>query len=129
MKRVPWLGVMILFFLLSACGASTKQNTPAPQNTVSTIEGPEWIKNIVATYEQAPVGNPPRSIWQYTYKGQTVYYFPPQCCDQFSMLYDANMQVICAPDGGLTGKGDGKCPDFIQERKDEKLIWKDVRKH
>jgi hypothetical protein len=88
---------------------------------------PEWVNNLVATYEKEPVGNPPQSIWQYEYKGQTVYYVPPQCCDQFSTLYDANGIVICAPDGGLTGHGDGKCSDFFQERRNEKLIWKDPR--
>jgi hypothetical protein len=128
MKRFIWLGVLFLLILLSACAASTRQNTPVPQNTLAAIEGPEWIKNLVVTYMKDPVGNPPRSIWQYSYKGQTVYYFPPQCCDQFSMLYNAKMQVLCAPDGGITGKGDEKCPDFFQERKDEKLIWKDARK-
>ena len=55
------------------------------------------------------------------------YYVPPQCCDQFSTLYDADGAVICAPDGGITGRGDGKCPDFFQSRTNEKLFWEDSR--
>jgi hypothetical protein len=86
-----------------------------------------WLKNLIAGFEKLPVGDPPQSIWRYEYKGQTVYYVPPQCCDQYSTLYDANGIRICAPDGGITGLGDGKCPDFFQERKDEKLIWQDPR--
>jgi hypothetical protein len=42
-------------------------------------------------------------------------------------LYDAGGDMICAPDGGLTGKGDGKCPDFLSIRKNEALVWKDTR--
>ncbi len=78
-------------------------------------------------FKNEPVGNPPQSIWQYEYNGQTVYYVPPQCCDQFGQLYDASGTLLCAPDGGFTGRGDGKCPDFFKVRTNEVLIWKDSR--
>jgi hypothetical protein len=110
---------LILLFVVSII-LSCKHST-------STEENPEWIHNLIAKYESEPVGNPPQSIWQYEYQGQTVYYVPPQCCDQYGTLYDVNGDIICAPDGGLTGRGDGRCPDFFQERKKEKLIWKDTR--
>jgi hypothetical protein len=45
----------------------------------------------------------------------------------FSSLYDAKGNVICAPDGGIIGTGDGGCPDFISQRTGEKLIWEDPR--
>jgi len=61
-------------------------------------------------------------IYSYTYRDQTVYYFPPQCCDIPSVLYDKNCNIICNPDGGWTGGGDGLCPDFFSERTDELLI-------
>jgi hypothetical protein len=35
---------------------------------------------------------------------------------------------MCAPDGGFTGKGDGKCTYFFDARTNEKLIWEDERK-
>jgi hypothetical protein len=88
---------------------------------------PKWIQNLVTTYRREVVGNPPQSIWQYEYNDQTVYYVPAQCCDQFSTLYDSSGEVICAPDGGFTGRGDGKCPDFFQLQKNEMLIWEDSR--
>ncbi len=44
-----------------------------------------------------------------------------------STLYNENCNVICSPDGGLTGSGDGQCSDFFDTRTDEKLIWEDVR--
>jgi hypothetical protein len=116
MKYIIILSSILLPLFLIGC-----THSPSPD------ENPGWVKNLVSTYEKDSVGNPPRSIWQYEYKSQIVYYVPPQCCDQFSTLYDANGLVICAPDGGFTGHGDGKCPDFFQERKNEKLIWKDLR--
>ena len=106
---------LILFTILAAnCNSS-----------VSSGENHEWVKNLILKFETEPVGNPPQSIWQYEYKSQIVYYVPPQCCDEYSNLYDKNGEFICAPDGGITGRGDGLCPDFFQDRKNEKLIWKD----
>jgi hypothetical protein len=88
---------------------------------------PFWVDSMISRFQEEPVGNPPQSIWRYEYNGQLVYYIPPQCCDQFSVLFDVGGRIICAPDGGLTGQGDGHCPDFFQERKNEKLIWHDHR--
>jgi len=94
---------------------------------VNTPENPEWINDMISEFQTQPVGNPPQSIWQYTYMGEVVYYVPPQCCDQFSTLYDKDGNVICAPDGGITGSGDGRCSDFFEVRENEKLIWQDNR--
>lgn len=103
------------FILIISCSQSTEPDMP------------DWVENLIVDFESQPLGNPPQSIWQYTYKDQIVYYIPPQCCDQFSALYDKTGLFICAPDGGFSGAGDGKCPDFFSERKNEKLIWKDTR--
>ncbi len=96
-------------------------------DSTSPDQNPEWITKLIWEYEREPVGNPPQSIWRYEYKGQIVYYLPAQCCDQFSSLFDKDGNLICAPDGGFSGRGDGRCTDFFLERKNEKLIWKDSR--
>jgi hypothetical protein len=44
-----------------------------------------------------------------------------------SILYDANGKLICRPDGGIAGSGDGKCPDFLAKRKDGWRLWADSR--
>jgi hypothetical protein len=95
--------------------------------TVEEQTIPEWVRNLIARFESEPVGSPPQSIWEYSYHGATVYYVPPQCCDQFSTLYDENGAVMCAPDGGIAGGGDGQCPDFRNTRSNERLIWIDGR--
>lgn len=115
MKTNFAIAVIVIGFLWSC-----SQSTPPNQN-------PEWVTRLVAKYLSEPVGNPPQSIWRYEYKGQIVYYVPPQCCDQFSVLYDAGGKVLCAPDGGFSGTGDGRCADFNSERKNEKLVWRDPR--
>ena len=93
----------------------------------TSTENPEWIEDLILQFKNEPVGNPPKSIWRYSYNDQTVYYVPTQCCDQYSTLYDENGNILGAPDGGITGGGDGKITDFFTERSNEKLIWKDNR--
>ena len=88
---------------------------------------PQWVKELINQYQHAPVGNPPQSIWKYDFRGGEVYYVPPQCCDQYGLLYDSNGTIICYPDGGTGWGGDGRCQNFFQERKDEVLIWRDAR--
>ncbi|MBI4648812.1 MAG: hypothetical protein HY738_20035 [Bacteroidia bacterium] len=71
--------------------------------------------------------NPPAKVLEYTYNGMTVYYIPPYCCDEMSELFDDKCNLICHPDGGFSGNGDGNCSDFFQNRTDEKLVWEDKR--
>jgi hypothetical protein len=89
---------------------------------------PEWLAILIKTLESEPVANPPARITQFEFRGQTVYYLPPRCCDIPSTLYDAQGAVLCSPDGGFTGRGDGKCTDFFSTRTNERPIWSDKRK-
>ena len=93
----------------------------------SSSNNPEWVDQLIERFETELVGNPPQSIWRYEYKAQLVYYVPAQCCDMFSTLYSADGEVLCAPDGGLDGRGDGQCADFRSQRTGETLIWEDAR--
>ena len=86
-----------------------------------------WQADLIHRLEIEPVTNTPTTLIQYGYKGQVVYYVPPRCCDIFSDLYDADGNVIGHPDGGITGQGDGRVPDFLVERENERIVWKDQR--
>ena len=123
--RVLFYLVTIFLFLVAACSSVTQTENPQPQST--QIEIPAWVSRLIEQYKGEPVGNPPQSIWRYEYRGQVVYYVPAQCCDMFSTLYDADGNEICAPNGGITGKGDGRCDDFLSQRIQELLIWQDPR--
>lgn len=80
---------------------------------------PNCVKKLIRNSTGAP-----QAVWKYQYKKETVYLVIPDCCDQYISLYSSNCSFICAPSGGFTGKGDGKCPGFYQEAIDGVLIWK-----
>jgi hypothetical protein len=108
----------LVCLLLVSC---THQNPTAPQGH------PEWLTTLIRGFEGQPVANPPLSVTRYDYKGQVVYFVPQRCCDVFSDVYRADGTVLCHPDGGQTGRGDGGCVDFFTERKNPQLIWQDPR--
>ena len=114
LKNIIFTSLLMILFLL-ACSRETQ------------VEHPAWINKLIKQLESEPVGNPPSSIWRYDYNGQVVYFIPAQCCDIPSTVYDADGNILCAPDGGITGEGDGRCPDFFSTRSDEQQIWKDPR--
>jgi len=87
---------------------------------------PPFVAELIAHYQSVPHDNSPGSIWRYIYKGETFYYVPPLwCCDIPSLLYDTKGNLICRPDGGFAGFGDGKCPDFLEQRSQGELLWSD----
>ena len=100
----------------------------ASEQTSKETKTPDWVSTLITQLESEPVANPPARIAQYQYRGQTVYYLPPRCCDIPSTLYDPKGVVMCSPDGGFTGRGDGKCADFFAERKNEQIVWSDKRR-
>lgn len=89
---------------------------------------PECIQEKITTIKAEKVRNPPSKVYQYQYNGKIVYYIPSYCCDVMGELYDDNCNLLCYPDGGILGNGDGKCNDFFTKRSNEKIVWEDVRK-
>jgi hypothetical protein len=109
--------VLFLFLLLVFSCAKDK----------SQIAGlPACIQTKIDIIKSLPVENPPKEVWKWQVDGSTYYYFSAACCDQYSELYDANCNLVCNPDGGFTGAGDGNCP-FFSEPITKILIWKDPR--
>jgi len=89
---------------------------------------PPFVAKLITHFESAPLGASPDAVWRYRYKDASVYYLPRlACCDIMSRLYDASGKLICHPDGGVAGGGDGKCSDFIAKRKDGEQLWSDPR--
>ncbi len=112
------LFILLSLFILNSSKCDSKNNSKTSKCIAQKIE----------EFKTQKVTNPPTAIYQYTYNNQKVYFITSPCCDIPSALYDENCTKICAPDGGFTGKGDGKCTDFFKTRTDEKLVWKDSRK-
>jgi len=86
------------------------------------------VTELIHKLEGEAAANPPASVWRYDYRGSVVYFVPERCCDQTSALYDADGNVICLPSGGIAGGGDGRCPEFFDERSNGMLLWQDPRK-
>lgn len=111
----PSLFFLVVLAVVAACSPGT------------TEERPRFVDQLIAQFKSEPVSNPPRSIWRYNYEGRVVFYVPPVCCDIPSDLYDSDGRLICSPDGGITGRGGGTCPDFFSMRTQESRVWYDER--
>ncbi|HNX21957.1 MAG TPA: hypothetical protein PKG88_06295 [Bacteroidales bacterium] len=119
MKKIT--PIILLFAIIGTILLSSCEKLDVPSDT------PLGIKNKIRAIKSEDVWNPPATIWQYEYNGETVYYIPARCCDFYSELYDQHCNLICHPDGGMSGNGDGICTDFFDTRTNEKLIWRDDR--
>lgn len=98
-----------------------------PEAATANAQAAPWLSQLIQEMGQDKPANPPAKIYRYTYNDQEVYYITGRCCDIPGKVYDMYGNVICEPDGGITGKGDGRCPDFFEKRSDETLIWEDKR--
>ena len=111
--------------------ASTKTNAVDPTSArvakSDTAARPAWLKARIAAVLSERKRNPITRILRYQYEGKDVYYQSAPCCDQYSQVFDTKGKLICQPDGGITGKGDGQCPDFEKNKSNEKLVWQDPR--
>ncbi|WP_258105449.1 DUF6970 domain-containing protein [Marinoscillum sp. MHG1-6] len=115
--RLVGLLILGIVFLSSSC----------KEENADIKEVPDCINALIEEIKAEPVWNPPAKVYQYQFEGETVYFVPQRCCDIPGTLYNESCQAICAPDGGLTGGGDGKCPNFFDDSTNEKLIWEDNR--
>ncbi|MCK4739384.1 MAG: hypothetical protein KAT46_05490 [Deltaproteobacteria bacterium] len=113
-----WL-TLFLSVLLVLTGARSIANA-------SDNKHPQWVYELIEKLGSSPVANPPAKVIQSIYNNSTVYLLPPRCCDIQSVLYSEEGEIICNPSGGLSGRGDGRCTDFIF-KKDSTIIWEDLR--
>ncbi len=121
----------------TTAGGTTAGNAPPPASPPSADAPPggggrraypEFVQKMIERFQSSPPENPPRTVTRYDYKGQTVFYVSAPCCDHMSELYTSDGKLLCAPDGGITGRGDGKCTDFATAKKGELVVWQDGRK-
>jgi hypothetical protein len=105
-------------------GMYQKDSAIIPQVTeVTNAVMPKCIQNKIDSFKLKEAHEKPQRVIEYMYKGKKVYYVVMPCCDFYNEVYDNNCNFLGAPDGGFTGKGDGKLPDFFTEVTSEKLVW------
>jgi hypothetical protein len=78
---------------------------------------PSWLGALIAKGEAV-------AVERATYKGKTVYYVAAPCCDRLNYVYDADGKKLGSPDGGFSGRGDGRLDDFQDTVQDRTLIWR-----
>ncbi len=124
-------------------GAGGACSTPE----IELERAPQAIKDIVAEREASTVsGSNPIVRYDYTGTelvgaGPVVYYVPspPDVSDGNSGLLAQDGTLICSPDGGFTGGGDGRCGDYASKHSapppapgksagDPCVVWQDPRK-
>ncbi len=116
------------YFLLVLAIPALMGETCKNKKAKGTLDGvPGCIQARIDSIKNEPRWNPPAQVNEYKYNGKTVYLFSSNCCDQYDVLLDAECNYICAPSGGITGKGDRKCEDFQQAATHTRLVWKDSR--
>jgi hypothetical protein len=113
--KIERLAGIVLLLVAAGCTAAASRDWPP------------FVDGLVAQQQAAPKKNPPGKVWRYLYRGQEVFYVPPSCCDIPGELFAGDGTRICSPDGGITGRGDGRCTDFFDARTDEVLVWADPR--
>ncbi len=122
--------ILSLMISIFGCNASKKTNAAdiAPEGSKVVVDSlPVCVKVLIEKMKSEAVTNPPRKIYSYIYLGKKVFYVPAFCCDNFSDLYNDSCRLMGHPDGGITGRGDGKIKDF-NTATEEKLLWADSRK-
>ncbi len=111
MKNIILINCSI--FLFASC---------APIN-LGMINMPSCLAKNINSIKKMPDASVPQFVIQYSYKGAQVYYVTAGCCDKFNEVYDANCKSLGAPDGGITGKGDGRLTDFYAMATNKKVVW------
>ena len=110
-------------FILFFCGLYI-MTACSPHGIAKSINDiPSCLDATIKRMASDPREGSPISVTRYTYKEQTVYYLISPCCDKFNVVYDSLCNIIGYPDGGYTGKGDGKMTDFHTQATDKKIIW------
>ena len=121
--------ILILYLpvlIITGCG-NHKSKTVKSETGEINDSIPVCILQHIEAIKKEPRWNPPAQVNEYNYNGKKVFLFSSDCCDQYNILCDDSCKTICAPSGGLAGKGDGKCEDFFKTANFVKLIWKDPR--
>ena len=95
---------------LAACTSHTvteSKNSPSPYPV-------DWIKQQIAEFDKGAAASTNRVDGEIVFEGESLYLIHSPCCDLFDYLYTADGETFCAPSGGFTGRGDGKCPPGIE---------------
>ena len=105
------LSTLLLAVMATAACARAPAPPPAP---ITPADARQRIAEAQARPDEAAA----RGIVRYTLGNRTLWLLPSPCCDQFNHVYTEAGEAVCAPTGGIVGRGDGRCPPGLR-REDE----------
>ena len=97
------LGVFVVV-MLAACTSHSSRDAPSSASPYAA----DWVKQQIAEFEAGVDAS--RVDGTVVFDGAPLYLIRSPCCDLFDYLYTSEGKTFCAPSGGFTGRGDGKCP-------------------
>lgn len=109
--------------LLISCGNAKNSVSTSPEGK-GQDSVPACVRKTLGELAKQEPPMLPLEVNEYVYNGKRTYLFTADCCDHYNVLYDENCKMICAPSGGFTGKGDGKCADFDKTAKLVRMVWR-----
>ena len=112
----------VIFFIPWVISCASNKKLATANDASPAIAMPACLQTIVNNMAEEPNGAA-QSVMAFTYKNQPVYYLVSPCCDKYNIVYDSACNILGYPDGGYTGKGDGKMVDFKKEAIDGKVVW------
>lgn len=119
---MKWL---LLTLIVPLAWCASPRSAVKPENPETKDSLPACVRHMINERKKDIPPELPQSITAYSYEGKTVYYFKEGCCDQFNPVYDDSCHLLGAPDGGFTGRGDGKLPEFFNKAKMIGVVWKE----
>lgn len=133
MKKFLFFSLLLCSVLMGSCRMhwfaakhSQEEVEMDPPREEYVYYVPSWVQSQIEMLKaQPPYRTGKKMILKYRYQYMDVYYIPADCCDQLNPLYDEFGKKICSPDGGFTGKGDGRCPDFDRSSQTAVIIWQE----
>ncbi|HEV7781491.1 MAG TPA: hypothetical protein VGO58_09500 [Chitinophagaceae bacterium] len=125
---MKYILILLVFPFMGSSECGKKKESASQETGASTDSLPSCLRKIIDEAGKDTPPNTPEQVDEYLYNEKKTFLITAHCCDQHNVLYDENCTMICAPTGGFTGKGDGKCPDFAATAKHIKVVWKKTGK-
>lgn len=122
MKHLTIIALFSVALFATSCKHSKNAQTSNEETSASETAKFSWIDDYVAKAQKNELEQNPTEIKEYTFNGETVYLSIMPCCDRLNIIHSVTGEELCKT-GGITGKGDNKCPEFYKEAKLIKTIW------
>lgn len=112
LRHLGLIGLMFMGLSMAAAGGAWAQ-VPAVAVPEGDTEAAR-VRRLIQAFEAGAPEAKAVDIMRFRGPQGRLYLIMSPCCDQFNYLYTAEGVRVCAPSGGLTGRGDGRCPPEIE---------------